>query len=214
VAGGGGRRPFGAYGISAEGYARRFEEGVELVRAAWEQGEVTFRGRFFQVDGLPVEPKPVQRPHPPLWIGGNHPTAIHRAVRLASGFFGAGSTTTEVFAQQVDVVRAALADSGRDPAGFRIAKRVYLAVDDNAERARARVRTALDGQYGWFRVPDLSPVAVAGTPADCVEGIRAVAEAGAELVLLDPMDGDPGVLERLAAEVVPGVLGTAVPVRR
>jgi probable F420-dependent oxidoreductase len=208
VAGGGPRRPFAAYGTTAEGWVSRFEEGLALVLAAWKQGAATFEGRWFQVPGLPVEPKPVQRPHPPLWVGGGHPSAVRRAVRWADGFFGAGSTTTAAFAQQVEVARAALAESGRDPAGFRIAKRVYLAVDDDPERARARVGAGLDGLYGWFGLPDLSAVAVAGTPADCVEGIRVVVDAGAELVLLDPLDGDPAVLERLAGEVVPAVLAT------
>jgi alkanesulfonate monooxygenase SsuD/methylene tetrahydromethanopterin reductase-like flavin-dependent oxidoreductase (luciferase family) len=191
--------------MSADGWAGRFAEGVELVLAAWGQPMVTFHGRWFQLDGLPVEPKPVQRPHPPLWVGGNHPSAIRRAVRLADGFFGAGSTTTRAFAEQVAVARAALAAAGRDQAGFRIAKRVYLAVDDDPQRARATVRAGLDNLYGWFGLPDLSPVAVAGTPADCAAGIREIVDAGAELVVLDPMAGDLAILERLVDEVVPAV---------
>ena len=119
VAGGGPRRPFAAYGMTADGHVGRFVEGVELIKAAWREGPVTFDGRWFRADGLPVEPKPVQRPHPPLWMGGSHPSALRRAVRLADGFFGAGSTTTEAFARQVQLVGEALAGSGRDPAGFR-----------------------------------------------------------------------------------------------
>ena len=205
VAGGGPRRPFGAYGMSADGWAGRFTEGVELMLAAWEQPKVTFHGRFFQVDGLPAEPKPVQRPHPPLWVGGSDPAAIRRAVRLADGFIGAGSTTTRAFAEQVAVARAALADRGRDPGTFRIAKRVYLAVDDDPQCARAKIRAALESLYGWFGLPDLSPVAVAGTPAQCAAGLREVVDAGAELVVLDPLDGDPAILERLVDEVVPAI---------
>lgn len=205
VAGGGPRRPFAAYGTTADGYARRFEEGIELIRAAWLQREVTFHGRWYQVDRLPVEPKPVQQPHPPLWIGGNHPIAVRRAVRLGDGFIGAGSTTTEAFAQQVGVVRAALHDAGRDPDGFRIAKRVYVAVDDDPQRARERIGAALDGLYSWFGLRDLTAVAVAGTPAQCAAGIQAVIDAGAELVLLDSLDASPAVLERLAGEVLTAV---------
>jgi alkanesulfonate monooxygenase SsuD/methylene tetrahydromethanopterin reductase-like flavin-dependent oxidoreductase (luciferase family) len=197
VAGGGPRRPFAAYGLTADGWAQRYAEGVELILAAWTQPEVTVHGRWFRADGLPVEPKPVQRPHPPLWLGGNAPSAVRRAVRLADGFFGAGSTTTAAFAEQVAVARAALEDAGRG--SFRIAKRVYVAVDDDAERARSRVSAGLDRLYGWFGLPDLLPVAVAGTPEDCVAGLRAVVEAGAELILLDPIDDDPAVLRRLAA---------------
>lgn len=207
VAGGGPRRPFAAYGSTGHGYAQRFTEGVELVRAAWTQRPVRFHGRYYQVDDLPVEPKPVQRPHPPLWVGGSHPDAVRRAVRLAGGFFGAGSTTTAAFAAQVGVVRGALREAGRDPAGFRIAKRVYLRVDDDAGLARERIGTALDGLYHWFGLRDLDAVAVAGTPAQCAAGLREVVDAGAGLLLLDPVDGSVEQLERLAAEVLPAVTG-------
>jgi probable F420-dependent oxidoreductase len=207
VATGGSRRPFPAYGATAAGYLQRFEEGIAVIDAAWRQDRVEFHGRFFSVDGLPVEPKPVQRPRPPLWLGGGHPDAVRRAVRLGDGFFGAGSATTEAFAGQVEVARTALRDAGRADAGFRIAKRVYIAVDDDPARARARIGAALDGLYGWFGLPDLTPVAVFGTPADCAAGLRAVRDAGAELVLLDPIDGSPEQLERLAGEVVPAVAG-------
>jgi probable F420-dependent oxidoreductase len=205
VAGGGPRRPFPAYGMSADGYARRFTEGIELIKAAWEQGEVTFHGRFYEVDRLPVEPKPVQRPRPPLWLGGNRPAALRRVVRLADGFFGAGSTGTEAFARQVETVRAEVRAAGRDPGGFPIAKRVYIAVDDDAEAARTRNGAALDGLYGWFGLRDLTAVAVAGTPQQCAAGLRAVRAAGAGLVLLDPVDSSPAHLERLAADVLPAV---------
>jgi probable F420-dependent oxidoreductase len=207
VAGGGPRRPFAAYGTTGHGYAQRFTEGVELVRTAWTQRPVTFHGRYYQVDGLPVEPKPVQQPHPPLWLGGSHPDAVRRAVRLADGFFGAGSTTTAAFAGQVGVVRGALREAGRDPAGFRIAKRVYLRVDDDAGRARERIGADLHDLYHWFGLRDLEAVAVAGTPAQCAAGLREVVDAGAGLLLLDPVDGSVEQLERLAAEVIPAVAG-------
>jgi probable F420-dependent oxidoreductase len=151
VATGGSRRPFPAYGATAAGYLQRFEEGIAVIDAAWRQDRVEFHGRFFSVDGLPVEPKPVQRPRPPLWLGGGHPDAVRRAVRLGDGFFGAGSATTEAFAGQVEVARTALRDAGRADAGFRIAKRVYIAVDDDPARARARIGAALDGAVRLVR---------------------------------------------------------------
>src|SRR6266542_2040091 len=100
-----------------------------------------------------------QKPGPPIWFGGSHPAALRRAVRHGDGFFGAGSSTTVQFADQVRVVRDALEQQGRDAAGFRIAKRVYIAVDDDADRARQRVAAALDRLYGYFGLKDLTPVA-------------------------------------------------------
>lgn len=89
-----------------------------------------------------MAPKPFQKPYPPLWFGGSKPAALRRAVRHGDGFFGAGSTTTAKFAEQVPIVRAALAETGWDATDFPVAKRVYIAVDD-VDRARQRMTAAL-----------------------------------------------------------------------
>jgi probable F420-dependent oxidoreductase len=197
----GGRRMFSAFGVVPETFVGRFTEGLELMKALWTQPEVKFSGRFWQVEGAAMEPKPFQKPHPPLWFGGNAPSALRRAVRLGDGFIGAGSQTTAAFAEQVPVVREALAEQGRT--GFRIAKRVYLAVDDDADRARERLAEALGRLYSFFGAGDFTPVAVWGPPAACVEGLAAVAEAGAEMILLNPLFDEAEQMERLAAEVMP-----------
>jgi alkanesulfonate monooxygenase SsuD/methylene tetrahydromethanopterin reductase-like flavin-dependent oxidoreductase (luciferase family) len=148
-----------------------------------------------------MEPKPRQKPYPPLWFGGSGEPALRRAVRLGSGFFGAGSSPTARFAEQVLLVRKALAEAGR--AGhFPIAKRVYIAVDENAGRARDRVNAALGQVYGQ-RSAAIEAAAVTGTAAGCVRELRQVAAAGAELILFTPLFDLGEQMERLAAEVVP-----------
>ncbi|RDI51044.1 LLM class flavin-dependent oxidoreductase [Nocardia mexicana] len=197
---GGQGRAFSAFGVDPEGTVSRFTEGVALMRALWTEPTVTFDGRFWQLEDARMEPKPFQKPTPPVWFGGGHPNALRRAVRLGDGFFGAGSSTTEKFTDQVRTVREILAESSRDPGDFRIAKRIYVAVDDNAERARTRIAQSLEKLYG---TPNFADVAVAGTPADCVRGVQRVADAGAELILFTPMFDEPEQTERLAAEVIP-----------
>jgi alkanesulfonate monooxygenase SsuD/methylene tetrahydromethanopterin reductase-like flavin-dependent oxidoreductase (luciferase family) len=166
---------------------------------------VDFDGRFWQLAGAAMEPKPVQQPHPPVWIGANRPSALRRAAEVADGFFGAGSSTTATFAEQVPVVRAALADAGRDPANFRIAKRVYIAVDDDGDRARQQAANLLNHIYASFGRTDMESVAVYGPPDACAAGLRDVAAAGAELILLHPVSDDAEQMERLAGEVLPAV---------
>ena len=199
--GSGGRRAFSAFGVDPESYLARFTEGLALMKALWTEPEVHFDGRFWQLAGAAQEPKPVQRPAPPLWFGGSHPSALRRAVRLGDGFFGAGSQTTAQFAEQVPVVRRALAEEGRSD--FRIAKRVYIAVDDDPARAHGRMAAALRAFYAAFAEGDLSPVAVTGRPDQCVDGLRAVADAGAEMILLNPLFDEADQMERLAADVMP-----------
>lgn len=202
---GGRQRPFAAFGVSPDGFVTRFTEGFQVMRAAWTQERATFDGRFFQLDGIPMEPKPLQKPHPPVWFGGGHPNALRRAVRYANGFIGAGSQTTAAFTDQVRTVRAELDEQGRTD--FQIAKRIYIAVDDDPDRARQRMTDALVRMYGFFNpnAAALVNVVVAGTPDDCVRGVQEVADAGAEMILLNPLFDDAEQMERLAAEVMPRV---------
>jgi probable F420-dependent oxidoreductase len=200
---GGRARMFSAFAVDPDdGLVARFTEGLGVMKALWTRSRVTFDGRFWQLRDAAMEPKPFQKPHPPIWFGGSHPSALRRAVRLGDGFFGAGSTTTANFVGQVRIVREALAGADRDPAGFRVAKRVYIAVDDDAGRAEERVAKGLSLIYGDFS-RKLGPVAVFGPPEECVRGVREVADAGAELILFTPLFDEAEQMERLAAEVVP-----------
>lgn len=204
---GGKRRPFAAFGVDRQTFVSYFSEGIDLMKAAWsDEPTVTFHGRFRDVDGLPIAPKPVQRPHPPLWIGGTAPKALERGVRIADSFMGAGSSTTATFAEAVKTVRRELDEQAKDTTRFTIGKRVYVTVDDDAGRARQRVVDGLHRIYGTG-VPGIEDVPVSGTPADVVRGLREVVDAGAEMILLNPVDttvaGNREQMERLAAEVIP-----------
>jgi alkanesulfonate monooxygenase SsuD/methylene tetrahydromethanopterin reductase-like flavin-dependent oxidoreductase (luciferase family) len=204
VAPGGGFRPFAAFGVERKTFIRNFTEGLELMKAAWsDEPRVTFHGTFRDVDNLPFQPKPVQRPHPPIWFGGTAPAALARAVRLGDAFLGAGSSSTETFTGVVKVVRRELAEQGKDK--FTIGKRVYLTIDDDAARARERVLAGLRRIYG--QMPGVEAFPVYGPPDDVVRGLRAVIDAGAEMLLLNPVGADVPEnreqMERLAAEVLP-----------
>jgi probable F420-dependent oxidoreductase len=206
VAPGGNARQFAAFGVDRDTFISYFTEGLELMKAAWsDEPRVTFHGRFRDVDDLPIQPKPVQRPHPPIWFGGLAPKALARAVRHGDSFLGAGSSTTEAFAGAVTVVRRELDEQQKDPAHFAIGKRVYLMVDDDAARARERVLAGLRRIYG--EMPGIESVPVSGTPGDVARGLREVIDAGAQMLLLNPVGADVAEnreqMELLAAEVIP-----------
>ena len=190
--------------MDPERYAARFTEGIAVMKALWTEPRVTFDGEFWQLRDAAMEPKPFQKPFPPLWFGGSGPVALRRAVRLGHGFFGAGSTPTAKFAGQVQSVREALSAAGRPADDFSIAKRVYIAVDADAGRARERINAALELLYGR-RVPGIEAAAVAGTPADCVAAAREVAAAGAELILFTPLFSLAEHAEVLAADIIPQI---------
>ena len=71
VGSGGKMRPFAAFGLEPDRYVARFTEGVALMKALWTRERVTFPGEFWQLEDASMEPKPFQKPYPPLWFGGS-----------------------------------------------------------------------------------------------------------------------------------------------
>ncbi|GAA4936360.1 alkanesulfonate monooxygenase SsuD/methylene tetrahydromethanopterin reductase-like flavin-dependent oxidoreductase (luciferase family) [Actinomycetospora succinea] len=204
IAPGGGSREFAAFGIEREGFVARFTEGLALMKEAWSDApRVSFDGRFRRVEDLAIAPKPVQRPHPPVWFGGSAPKALARAVRLGDAFLGAGSVTTATFADQVVTLRREL--ERRERGTFPIAKRVYVRVDDDPARARRGMVASLHGIYG--DTAGIEDVPVTGTADDVARGLAEVRDAGAGMIVLDPLGDDVTAdreqLERLAADVLP-----------
>ena len=198
---GGNPKIYAAFGISAARRVARFNEGLRLMQALWTEPRVTFAGEFWQLENAALEPKPLQRPHPPLWVGAHHPDAFRRSVTWAKGFMGAGSATTATFAKEVALLRTLLTEAARDPGSIEIGKRVYVGVDRDRDRAGRRMAEYFGGFYG--RAELAAEVSVWGSVDQVVAGLREVTAAGAELVMLNPVFDEVEQLEVLAAEVVP-----------
>src|SRR5207245_10481222 len=71
-----------AYGLASEGRVARFRENLAIMKRLWTEERVTFDGRFSHLESIPMEPKPVQKQHPPIWLGGNTEAKLTRAVEL------------------------------------------------------------------------------------------------------------------------------------
>ena len=198
---GGSPKVYPAYGLAAERRAARFAEGLQLMKRLWTEPRVTMAGEFFRLENASMEPKPAQRPHPPLWFGGHHPQALRRAVELGDGFIGAGSASTATFAEEMVVLRGILAERGRAPQSFPVGKRVYVAVDRDRARAGKRLAEWFGAFYG--RPALAEEVSVWGDVDTCVEGLRAVAAAGAGFLMLNPVFDEAEQLERIAADLAP-----------
>jgi probable F420-dependent oxidoreductase len=176
-----------AYGLAPEGRVARFRENLEVMKRLWTEEKVTLHGRFSQLDGVPMEPKPAQKPYPPIWFGGHAPAALRRAVELGDGYIGAGSTPTKVF----------LEDIKRLPPKFPKAKRLYVALGDNLPRLR-------EWFAAFYRKPDMADqVAVWGSPQQIRDEIRRLEDGGVNHILLNPVFDEEEQMERLAQEVLP-----------
>ena len=185
--------------VPTERRVRRFLEGVELIKALWTEPQTSYRGSFFQLEGGTMAPKPVQKPHPPIWLGGGHPDAVRRAATIADGWMGSGGSSAAHFARCVPILKAELDKARRDPATFPISKRVFLSVHERPDVARAELHRWFSTVYHNPEGTDAS--GVHGTPEQVLERLEELVALGANHLLLNPVGRHTEQLEALAAVV-------------
>jgi probable F420-dependent oxidoreductase len=192
---------YGDFQVPRERRVRRFREGVELIQALWTGAVVDFRGEIFRLQGRAIPLKPVQTPHPPIWLGGDHPDAVRRAAVMADGWMGSGGSSIATFGKSIPILRAELEKQKRNPATFPISKRVFLSVHERADVARAEVDR-------WFTTVYHNPAGadasgVHGTPEQVRERLEAIVAMGATHLLLNPVSRYTEQVEALAATCKP-----------
>ena len=185
--------------VPEEGKVARFREEVALIKALWTQEKTTFHGRFYNLDNEMMQPKPVQKPHLPLWMGVGHPNAVRRTAELADGWMGSGGSTIKQFAESVPILKDALARRGRDPENFPISKRIFMAVDENPAVARRELNRWFTDVY--HNPPGTDTSGIHGTPEQVRERLEEVVAMGANHLMLNPVSNYVEQVEALA-EVV------------
>jgi alkanesulfonate monooxygenase SsuD/methylene tetrahydromethanopterin reductase-like flavin-dependent oxidoreductase (luciferase family) len=143
-----------------------------------------------------MSPKPVQKPHLPLWMGVNHPNAVRRAASLADGWMGSGGSTIAGFGRSVPILKEALQKAGRDPATFPISKRIFMAVDERPEVARAELNRWFTEVY--HDPPGTDASGIHGTPEQVRERLEEVIAMGANHLMLNPVSRHVEQTEALA----------------
>ena len=187
---------YAQFQVPREARVRRFREDVDLIRALWKEPRVDYRGRIYQLEGGTMQPKPVQQPLP-MWFGVGHPNAVRRAGFHADGWMGSGGSSIAAFKQSVPLLRAALQEAGRDPASFPISKRLFMAVDERPEVARAELHRWFTEVYHNPEGTDAS--GINGTPEQVRERLEELVAMGANHLLLNPVSRYTEQVEALAA---------------
>ena len=196
---------FEAVGIPMAERGRRTDEGLELLKRLWTEDTVTFRGRFYQLEGISLEPKPLQKPHPPIWIAGRREAAMRRAALYGDGWIPY-LYTPERYKDSLEMIRRFGEENGRDFSRFQPALMVYIAIYDTTEEAQ-RIAAI---NHGAARAQGFEGLAerydILGPPKVCIERIQQYIEAGARHFIFNwachPQD-IPRHLETIAGEIIP-----------
>jgi probable F420-dependent oxidoreductase len=140
------REEFAALGAPDEHYTRRgrlTDEQLRILKAVWTQDVASFEGEFYRFEPLGAHPHPLQRPHPPIWIGGHSPAAIRRTARYADVWLPIGGRPpadlppAEV-AAGIASLRAEAERAGRDPATLRVCFSTVVSFDQPESGASPR----------------------------------------------------------------------------
>lgn len=198
-----GSRPndFSAVGLPFEGRGSRAEEAIKLIRRLWTEENVTHQGRFFQVTNLTIGPRPIQSPHPPIWMGGSADTALKRTARLATGYICSSSAIQE-FHSVWEKIEGFAKAAGRNAAEIEKACLTFMVIDDNKAKAIEACEAYVKRYYGTVRM-DVEKLLLVGSAEACAERIRATFAKGLQTLIIGVALADLKQVDLFGEKVLP-----------
>ncbi len=213
---------FALMGVPHRERGRRLEEGLALVRALWAGDGVSWEGRFYRVRDLTIEPKPVQKPHPPIWMGGGTQPSekvygqtvtsvepiLRRIARHADAWVPHSSATADMVRADWERIARFAREQGRDPATIGRVYSNFVWVLRPGERPESAVP-----YFARFSGMDLDywrTYYLLGEAAQVADRIAARIEAldgGVDTVVLNPLTWGLEQLELIAGQVLPRLTG-------
>jgi probable F420-dependent oxidoreductase len=189
--------------IPFEHRGSRAVEQVEIIKRLWTEENVTYRGKFYNVEKLTVGPRPIQKPHPPIWTGGSAEVALKRAGTWANGFI-CGSSAIPDFPSTWEKVSGYARAAGRNPDEITKAGLTFLAINDDNAKAVKMVEDYVMRYYGRLRA-DVAITSLVGSPAAIIDRIGSFLSKGLDMLIIGVADPDPRQLDLFGEKVLPKV---------
>jgi alkanesulfonate monooxygenase SsuD/methylene tetrahydromethanopterin reductase-like flavin-dependent oxidoreductase (luciferase family) len=211
----GGRIEGELYGLQPRDRIQRMLEWIDLVKLLWTTDDVSFDGRHYQCQGITIEPKPVARPRPPIWIANNPPPrdqeAVRRSLRRVVNHADGWETSLwnpEDLGWRLRELRRLAEESGRDPASIETHLYHNINVNEDKQAALDESKRFLDTYYTMdYRPEFVNGWTATGSPEQCIEHLRVYKELGFDEVTLRMTGWDQfGQLDRVMIEVLPALL--------
>jgi F420-dependent oxidoreductase-like protein len=188
----------------------RLEEQLEIVHRLFTEDVVTFDGRHYRLEGAPFAPKGVQRPHPPIIVGGDGGPRLARLVSRWADEFNRVSGPPASVRERIERVGDRLDADGRDQSTLTTSLMTWCYVGTTAAEALERIdaarRRAMRAGKFEDELATLRDECIVGGPTQAVERLKEYEEAGVQRIMLNhELFDDLEMLEVLAAEIIPEV---------
>jgi probable F420-dependent oxidoreductase len=187
--------------IPFEHRGSRAVEQVQLVKRLWTEDKVTYKGKFYNVEELTIGPRPIQKPHPPIWTGGSAEVVLKRAGTWANGFI-CGSSAIPDFSTTWEKVAGYARAAGRNPNEITKAGLTFMAINDDHAKAVKTVEDYVMRYYGRLRA-DVANTSLVGSGSAVADRIEAFLSRGLDTLIIGVADPDPKQLDLFGAKVLP-----------
>lgn len=198
-------KEFEACGVPVNERGVRANESLKIIKKLWTERDVSFSGKFTKLSGVTLDPAPIQKPHPPIWVAGRKEPAMRRAVRYADGWMPY-MYTPEQYSESIATINRIAKERGRDLSGFRTALFVFVSVYADRNKAREIAIQSVSKNYAQDFSKIIDRYAVFGNPDDCRKRLQEYADAGVRTFVFPWACRKPDIPENLrllAREVIP-----------
>jgi alkanesulfonate monooxygenase SsuD/methylene tetrahydromethanopterin reductase-like flavin-dependent oxidoreductase (luciferase family) len=174
---------FDIAGVPLKKRGRMTDESLEVITRLWTEDEVSFEGDFYRLEKVSLEPKPVQKPYPPVLIGGGLPSA-ERAGKYATYLMPLTPSAAEVRDVITPRLKEASEQFGND---VKLATMNYTVISDDADWIAREVYPILQRCVGGTANNPIKPedVAIYGAPQEAAERAQALLDAGVDYIIFD-----------------------------
>lgn len=200
-------RDYEIVGLDYQERWKRFDESVCCMRALWRDDADPFAGRFYSTAGIDLEPKPLQRGGPPIWIGSwGSDAGLRRVARIGDGWLASAyNTTPDQFRVGFEKLREQLRLAGKDPQSFPNALVTMFMYITDDETEADRILSETIGALLKRPIGELRERLLVGSPQSCAEKLAAYQAAGVQRVFLWPVAAELEQLEIFQNQVAPAL---------
>jgi alkanesulfonate monooxygenase SsuD/methylene tetrahydromethanopterin reductase-like flavin-dependent oxidoreductase (luciferase family) len=198
-------RDYEIVGIDYNERWKRFDEAIQALRSLWSADKASFTGRFYSSVGIDLEPKPVQKPTPPIWIGSwGSDAGLRRVARRGDGWLASAyNTMPDQFALCLAKLQGELKTAGKDPAGFpnALATMFMYVTEDKSETKRILSETL--ATFLHRPVDQVRERLLVGSLEVCAKKLAAYKAAGVQRIFVWPIKNEIEQLKIFQQKVAP-----------